>query len=164
MVSAPEDDFTSFLDFGELNFPAFDSIPQTDVDLQQQNGDGGMDVAMEGPVDMLELGNGQLQHQMGQHSAAPSLNGFQSSAGSFTDLALHSEILEHQRRQQNQMQNQRYHAQHSIPPTPNSMEMNGGHGHYYRTPAEQQQLHVYDHYRRMQKEQVSILSSEAQKS
>lgn len=156
MVSAPEDDFANFLDFGDINFSAFDVIPQDDAELQQQNGAGPMDTSMEGNAGMLGLEDGQMQHQMGQHGAAPSINGFQDSTEPFPDLALQSELFE-QRQQQQQMnlQSQRYHAHNAVPPTPNSMEMHGGHAQYYRTPTDHQQLHMYDHYRRNQKDQVS---------
>jgi len=157
MVSAPEVDYTNFLDFGDINFSAFDGIPEPDAELQQQNCAGPMDTSMEGSAAMLGLDNGQIQHQMGQHTTAPSMSGFQSSTDPFLDLALQSELFE-QRQQQRQhihMQNQRCHGQHAIPPTPTSLEMHGGHAQYYTTPTEHQQLHMYDHYRRNHKDQVS---------
>jgi len=135
MVSAPEDDFTNFLDFGDINFAAFDAIPDPTTDLSQQNGAGAMDTSMEGATGML--------------------SGFQHPTEPFPDLALQSELFEQQRRQQIHLQNQRYHAQQSIPPTPDSMKMHDRQAQYYRTPTDQQQLHMYDHYRRTHKDQVS---------
>lgn len=152
MVSGPEDDFTNFLDFGDINFAAFDDIPEPDAELQQHNGAGAMDTSMEGSAGMLGLELGHMQHQMGQHSAAPSMSGFQSSTEAFPDLALQSEIIGQQQRQQIHMQNQRYHA---VPLTPDSMEMHGRHAQYYRTPTSHHQFHMYDHYRRSHKDQVS---------
>lgn len=163
MVSAPEDDFASFLDFGDINFSAFDGIPEPDADLQQQHGAGAMDTSMEGPTGILGLEHGQMLHQIGQHSAAPALSGFQSSSEPFPDLALQSELFEHQQRQQIHMQNQRYHAQHAVPPTPNSLEMHGGHAQYYRAATDHQQIHMYDHYRRSHKDQVSLNAKQARK-
>lgn len=155
MVSAPEDDFTSFLDFGDINFAAFDAIPDPTAELSQQNGAGAMDTSMEGATGMLGLEMGQMQHQMDRHGAAPSMSGFQHPTEPLPDLALQSELFEQQRRQQIHLQNQRYHAQQSIPPTPDSMEMHDRQAQYYRTPTDHQQLHMYDHYRRTHKDQVS---------
>ena len=152
MVSAPEDDFANFLDFGDIDFPAFDEIHQSDTDLHQ-DGAGAMDTSMEGTAGMLGLTHGQMQHQMAQQNHPTSMNGFHhGSAESFPELAMQSELFDQQQQQQLHMQ-QRYHGQNVVPPTPNSMEMHGGHAQYYRTPADHQQLHIYDHYRR-QKDQV----------
>lgn len=161
MVSAPDDDFANFVDFGDIDFSAFDGIPQADAELQH-NGDGAMDTSMDGNAGMLGLEHGHLQrHQaMPQHSQASSLNGFPSSTDSFPDLAMQSEMFEQQQRQQMHMQAQRYHGQNVVPPTPNSIEMHGAHPHYYRTPIDQSQLHLYDLYRR-QKEQVGCHDSSA---
>jgi hypothetical protein len=152
MVSGPEDEFANFLDFGDLNFATFDGIPHSDAELQQ-NSAGAMDTSMEGTAGMLGLEQGQMQHQIGQHHPTP-MNGFHGSTDSFPDLAIQSELFEQQQQQQQlHMQDQRYHGQNVIPPTPNSMDMHGAHAQYYRTPADHPQLHMYDHYRR-QKDQV----------
>ncbi len=156
IVPAPGDDFTDLFDFGDLSFPTFDSIPTNDVDLQQQNGGGAMDTSMEGSTGMLGLEHETMQHQMGQQSAAPSMNGFHGSTESFPDLAMRSELFDQHQRQQMHMQNQHYHVRHEVPPTPNSMEMHGGHPQYYRTPTDHQQLHMYNQYRRHQKDQVRL--------
>ncbi|KAK3178739.1 hypothetical protein OEA41_000876 [Lepraria neglecta] len=152
MVSGPEDEFANFLDFGDLNFSAFDGIPQSDAELQQ-NGVGAMDTSMEDTAGMLGLEQGQMQHQMGQQNHSAPMNGFHGSTDSFPDLAMQSELFDQQQQQQLHMQNQRYHGQNVVPPTPNSMELHGGHAQYYRTPADHPQLHMYDHYRR-QKDQM----------
>ena len=155
IVPGPSDDFTDLFDFGDLSFPTFDGISPNDGDLQQQNGAGAMDTSMEGTAGMLGLEHGNIQQQMGQQSAAPSLNGFQGSTESFPDLAMQSELFDQHQRQQAHLQNQRYHAQHAIPPTPNSMEMHNGHP-YYRTPTDHQPLHIYNQFRRQQKDQVRV--------
>jgi len=155
MVSGPDDDFTSFLDFGDINFSAFDAIPEPNAELQQQNGAGAMDISMDGSASMLGLEIGPMHHQMGQHSAAPSMSGFQNSTEPYPDLALQSDVFARQQRQQIHMQDQRYHAHHAVPPTPDSMEMHGRHAQYYRTPTDHLQLHMYDQYRRNHKDQVS---------
>lgn len=152
MVSNAEDEFATFVDFGDIDFSAFDGIPQSDAELQQ-NGAGAMDTSMDGNnTGILGLEHGHLQHMV-QQSQAPSMNGFRASADSFPDLAMQSDMFEQQQRQQLHMQAQRYHGQNVVPPTPTSMEMHGTHAHYYRTPMDQPQLHMYDQYRR-QKDQV----------
>lgn len=151
--SGPDDEFANFLDFSDLGFGDFDG-----VDLQQ-NGAGAMDISMEGAAGMLGLEQGHMQPQqqpspMDQQNHGTPMNGFHGSTESFPDLAMQQDLFDQQQQQQLHMQNQRYHSQNVVPPTPNSLEMHGGHAQYYRTPADQQQLHIYDHYRRNQKDQV----------
>lgn len=153
-----EDEFANFLDFTDLGFGAFDG-----VDLQQ-NGAEAMDTSMEGAAGMLGLEQEHMQQQqqprpMDQRNHATPVNGFHGSTESFPDLAMQHDLFDQQQQQQQQlhMQNQRYHGQNVVPPTPNSLEMHGGHAQYYRTPADHQQLHMYDHYRRNQKDQVGFL-------
>lgn len=151
-----EDEFANFLDFTDLGFGAFDG-----VDLQQ-NGAEAMDTSMEGAAGMLGLEQEHMQQQqqqprpMDQRNHATPVNGFHGSTESFPDLAMQHDLFDQQQQQQQQlhMQNQRYHGQNVVPPTPNSLEMHGGHAQYYRTPADHQQLHMYDHYRRNQKDQM----------
>lgn len=117
-----------------------------------------MDTSIEGPG-LLGLDQGHLQLQqeqpppMDQQNHATLVNGFHGSTESFPDLAMQQDIFGQQQQQQLHMQNQRYHGP-NVPPTPNSLEMHGGHAQYYRTPTDHQQLHMYDHYRRNQKDQV----------
>lgn len=153
MVSAPaEDDFANFLDFTDLDFDGFDG-----VDLQQ-NGVGAMDTSMEGAAGTLGLEQGHMQQSlMEQRNHAPPMNGFHGSTESFPDLAMQQELFDQQQQQQIHMQNQQYHDRNAIPPTPNSLEIHGGHAQYYRTPADHQQLHMYDHYGRNQKDQVGAI-------
>ena len=159
MVTGPDDDFSSFLDFGDLNFAAFDAIPQDETELQQPDGLGAMDTSMEGDADTLRLEHGstqqQQQQQMGQSTAAPPVNGYPTSTGSYPDLALQAELYEQQQQHRMHMQNQEYHAPHRVPPTPNSVEIHSGRAQYYRTPTDHQQLRMYDHFRRAQKDQVN---------
>ena len=118
-----------------------------------------MDTTIEESVGMLPMDNGSIQHQQaGQHSAPPSMNSYQGSTESFPDLAIQAEIFEQQQRQQMQLQNQRYHAQHAVPPTPNSMDLHGA-PQYYRAPMDQQQLQLYHQFRRHQKDQVRACES-----
>lgn len=153
----PDDEFANFLDFTDLGFGDFDA-----VDLQQ-NGAGPMDISIEGAVGMLGLEQGQIQQQqqqpppppMDQRNHATPMNGFHGSTESFPDLAMQQDLFDQQQQQQQlHMQNHRYHGQNVVPPTPNSMEMHGGQAQYYPTPTDHQQLHMYDHYRRNQRDQV----------
>ena len=152
--SGPDDEFANFLDFSDLGFGDFDG-----VDLQQ-NGAGAMDISMQGAAGMLGLEQGHMQQQqqqpspMDQQNHGTPMNGFHGSTESFADLAMQQDLFDQQQQQQLHMQNQRYHTQNVVPPTPNSLEMRGGHAQYYRTPADHQQLHIYDHYRRNQKDQA----------
>ena len=157
IVSGPEDEFANFLDFTDLAFAGYDGI-----DLQP-NGAGAMDTSMEGAATMLGLDHGQMQLQqeqpplpMDQQNHATPMNGFHASTEPFSDLAMQQDILDQQQQQQQQlhMQNQRYRGPNVVPPTPSSMEMHGGHAQYYPTAADHQQIHMYDHYRRNQKDQV----------
>lgn len=156
MISAQEDEFADFVDFGDIDFSAFQDIPPGDTDLQH-NGAGAMDTSMDGNVGTFGLEQGHLQQHQTKphHSQAPLMNGFHGSTDSFPDLAMQSETFEQQQQHQIHMQAQQYHGQNAVPPTPNSMEMHGAHSHYYRTPMDQAQLHMYDQYRR-QKEQVGV--------
>lgn len=147
MVSAPPDDeFANFLDFTDLSFDAYDAV------ALQQNEAGTMDTSMEDATGMLGLEPGNMEQQPPMDQTP--MNGFHGSTDSFPDLAMQQDLFDPQQQQQLHIQNQRYHNQIVVPPTPNSLEMHGGHAQYYHTPADHQQLQMYDHYRRNQKDQV----------
>lgn len=154
MVSGPEDEFANFLNFADLGFTGYDA-----VDLQE-NGAGAMDTSIEGAAGMLGLEQGRIPQQqqqpppIDQRNLATPINDYRGSTESFSDLAMQQDLFDQQQQQQLHMQNQRYHGQNVVPPTPNSLEMHGGHAQYYRTPVDHPQLHMYDHYRRSQKDQV----------
>ena len=162
LSGSAHDDFANFVDFGDLDFSAFDGISQDTTNLQQ-DGTVQMDTSMDGnDVGILEFEQGHTQHHtMLQHSQAPAMNGFHGSTDSFPELAMQSGMYEQQRQQQMYMQVQQYHNQNIVPPTPTSIEMHGGRTHYYHTPMEHPQLHIYDHYRR-QKDQVPQASTRKQ--
>ena len=151
--SGPDDEFANFLDFTDLGFGDYDA-----VDLQQIEA-GAMDTSMEGAAGMLGLEQEHIQQQqqpppMDQRNQATPINGFHGSTESFPDLAMQQGLFDQQQQQQLPLQNQHYRGQNVVPPTPNSLEMHGGHAQYYSTPADHQQQHIYDHYRRSQKDQV----------
>ena len=154
IVSGPEDEFANFFDFTDLGFGGYDGINL------QPNGAGAMDTSMEGAAaTMLGLDQGQMQlHQeqpppMDQRDHATPMNGFHPSTEPFSDLAMQQDLFDQQQQQQLHMQNQRYQGPNVVPPTPSSLEMHGGHAQYYPT-ADHQQVHMHDHYRRNQKDQV----------
>ena len=155
----PEDEFANFLDFTDLGFAGYDA-----VDLQQ-HGAGAMDTSMEDAAGMLALDQAQMQQQppsMDQRNHATPMNGFNGSTESFPDLAMQQDLFDQQQQHQLHVQNQRYHGPNVVPPTPNSLELHGGHAQYYRTQADHQQLQMYDHYRRHQKDQVGSPDRRAQ--
>ena len=157
MVSGPEgvDEF-NFLDFTDLEFGGYDAI-----DLQQ-NGAGAMDTSMEGAASMvgIEQGHMQLQQEpsplIDLHNHATQMDSFHGSTESFPDLAMQQDLFNQQQQQRLHMQNRPYRGPNVVPPTPNSLELHGGHAQFFRTPTDHQQLHMYDHYRRMQKDQVGV--------
>ena len=157
-MPGPPDEFANFLDFADLDFTGYDT-----VDLQQ-NGAGAMDTSIEGTAGMLGLESGHLPQQqqqpppMDQRNHATPMNGYNGSTESFQDLAMQQDPFDQQQQQQLHLHSQQYHGQNVVPPTPNSLEMHGGHAQYYRTPIDHQQLHMYDPYRRSQKDQVGVLS------
>ena len=157
-MPGPQDEFANFLDFADLDFTGYDT-----VDLQQ-NGAGAMDTSIEGSAGMLGLESGHMPQQqqqqpspMDQRNHATPMNGYNGSTESFPDLAMQQDPFDQQQQQQLHLHNQQYHGQNVVPPTPNSLEMHGGHAQYYRTPIDHQQLHMYDPYRRSQKDQVGNL-------
>ena len=152
-MPGPQDEFANFLDFADLDFTGYDT-----VDLQQ-NGAGAMDTSIEGTAGMLGLESGHMPQQpprMDQRNHATPMNGYNGSTESFQDLAMQPDPFDQQQQQQLHLHNHQYHGQNVVPPTPNSLEMHGGHAQYYRTPIDHQQLHMYDTYRRSQKDQVRV--------
>lgn len=152
MVSGPEDEFANFLDFGDLNFSAFDGSSQGDGGMQQ-DGSGPMDTSMEGAAGMMGLEQAHIQ-QMGPTTQIPHqhMNGFQEP---FPDMNIQTDMF-NQPQQQSlpYLQRHQYHPQNSVPPTPNSLEMHGRHPQYYQTPTDLQQQQMYEQYKRHQRDQV----------
>ena len=175
MVSNPDDEFANFLDFGDLNFSAFDAAavattttpPQADNGRLQQDGRTAMDTSIEGSAGLLGLDQGQMEQQ--HHPGLPTH--MSAMTPSYQEpFNIEAELLNQQRQrhmqlqlqqhqQQHLHQNQRYPGPNMVPPTPNSIEMHGGQVHYYQPRLDQQQQQLYEHYRRHQKDQVHILAS-----
>lgn len=153
MVSGPEDEFASFLDFGDLNFAAFGDGTNAPVNgtagpLQPQDGGANvMDTNMEGTPTGPILGAGMPQMQ-----EPAQMNGMTGFEGAMPDVDISSDFLDGQQprhaQRHPQMQQPRYYGHNPVPPTPNSLEMHGSHGEYYQSHVDRQQQLMYEHYRR----------------
>lgn len=159
MVSGPEDEFASFLEFGDLqlNFP-YEGGHQDGQELQQESGDG-MDTSMGNGSEVIRLENGPVQQQVDQCNSLTALNSYHGSAESFDDLNIQGELFNQHQQSHLHLHGPQYNGQNVIPPTPNSIEMHGEQARYYQTPRDHSQP-VYDRLGRNQKDQVCILKSD----
>lgn len=159
MVSAPEEDFASFLEFGDLQlqFPNFDGVVQNVRELQQEH-TGTMDTSMGNEQALMRLEDGNMQQNMDQGNSMQTMNAFQGSTDSFHNLNIHSDLYAPNQQQQMHIHvPHQYHGQNMIPPTPNSVEMHGDHTRYYRPSGDHQTQAVYERFgRNPQKDQVRI--------
>ncbi|KAL9099157.1 MAG: hypothetical protein Q9163_005306 [Psora crenata] len=155
MISNPDDEFSSFLDFGELNFSAFDSAATTEAidSALQQDGEGPMDTMMAGSGGLFGLEQAHLEQQQQADVSAqiPAIGEFYQEP-----FDIEAQLFHQQRQRQIQLQQHRYRAPNVVPPTPNSIEMHGGQVHYYQPRMDQQQQQMYEQYRRHQKDQVNF--------
>ncbi len=160
MVSGPEEDFSSFLEFGDLQltFPGFDGGPQSRGGAQDNA--GAMDTTTENAAGMMVIEDGHMQQHLEQPTSMPSMNGFHGSTQPFPDMSMQTEFLE-QSQPHFSMQGQQYHSQHIVPPTPNSIEMHGDRARYSQQPLDPQAQAMYEHYRRKQKDQVRLFSPQS---
>lgn len=152
MVTAPEDDFSGFIDFETLSFPTFDATPIPDAALHQHHDAGGtMDTTMEGTGSMLALEHESMQ-QIEHLNQIPTMNNYPPTTEPFPDMNMSPSLMHQAQQIPLHMQHQRYHGQNAVPPTPTSIEMHGGHPQYYQpTPEQQHQQQMYEHYKRQQK-------------
>lgn len=156
MVSGPEDEFSNFLDFGDLqlNFPPFDGNNQNGEEIQ----DGG------GPAMEMHANNNAgeamaFQHAGIQHFTDTSgLSGFDSSSNIFPDLDIPPHLFEQEQQhhpiQQPPAYGQPYIGHNMIPHTPNSIEMHGGKVQYQQTASKNHARAMYEQYRQQSKGQV----------
>ena len=158
MVSGPEEDFSTFLEFGDLQltFPGFDGGPQTGGEVQDDA--GAMDTSTENTAGMMGMEDRRMQQHLGQPTSMPSMNGFHAPVQPFPDMDMQTEFLDQQSQPHFPMQGQQYHGQHIVPPTPRSMEMHGDQLRYNQQPVDAQAQAMYEHYRRRQKDQVSYFA------
>ena len=155
MVSGPEEDFANFLEFSDLQltFPTFDINGHNGGDVQQESA-GGLDTTMENETELMDYKEGQIDQQMDQDVAfSPGVHGINGSTESLLDLIVQPQLFHQQQRQHQQPQMRNQYPQGRVPPTPNSIEMHGGHARYYPQVDPQAQA-MYDRYTRNQKEQV----------
>ena len=143
MVSGPDEDFANFLEFGDLqlSFPSFDNVPQNGVQVQRD-----ADVAMDTPME-----NATEMPGYGESHGPPQLNGYGANQGQLLDIQVSAEHFNQHPQAYAKGGPQYVHGM--IPPTPNSIEMQGGHPGYYQMPAHQQ-AHLYEYYQQSQRDQV----------
>ncbi|KAL9604031.1 MAG: hypothetical protein Q9219_000793 [cf. Caloplaca sp. 3 TL-2023] len=157
MLAGPEDEFSNFLDFSDLqlNFPPYDGTQPNGQEIQ------------DGPPSALDMqttnSNGSVlgfqPDDMHNFTDASSLGGFNGPSNVFSNLELASQNYEQQHQQQLPMQQppsygEPYIGRHVIPHTPSSIEMHGGRAQYQQAPSHNHPRAVYDHYRQQANGQV----------
>lgn len=164
MVSGPEVDFSSFLEFGDLQltFPPYDANNHAGQETQgESNGAHQMEMQTSndtaGAVDFQDC-------NMPPFADPPLLTGFDSSSAVFSDLVMDPQLFEQQQQQlpnhipQTLPYGQPYRGHNLIPHTPNSIEMHGGQPQYQHMASNHQAHTMYDHYRQQSKGQVPFPS------
>lgn len=153
VVSAPDEEFASFLEFGDLqlNFPPFEGLAQGSNHIQQDVGIP-MDTSMENATDILGYGERHVPQQLGHSTSNPLLNGYAGNQGHLFEMpAEHFDQSSHAF-----SKNMHQYGQGMVPPTPNSIEMHGGHPGYHQTPVHRQ-AHMYDYYQHNPRDQVRAI-------
>lgn len=124
-----------------------------------------MDTSMEeaSSVALLAPDLSQLEEEPDQ------MSGLTVFPEAFSDLDPANTFLTGGRRQQQQQQQAppghpqthlpRFYGHNPVPPTPNSLEMHGSQAEFYQNHADRQHQLMYEHYRRHQNEQVTLLSN-----
>ncbi|KAI4288364.1 MAG: hypothetical protein L6R35_002367 [Caloplaca aegaea] len=163
MVSGPEDDFSSFLEFGDLQltFPPFDGDTHGGDEIQDGT-NGSHHVEM--PASNNAGGAIDFQHSNMSHFTDPSgLTDFDSSSAVFPELSMDAHLFQQQQQQQLQHQlprslpyGQPYRGQNMIPNTPNSIEMHGGQPQYQQVASNNHAHAMYEHYRQQSKGQATF--------
>ncbi|KAI9769331.1 MAG: hypothetical protein M1839_003754 [Geoglossum umbratile] len=161
MVSAPEDDYTSFLDLGDfqLTFPPFDSAAQHNTAGRDES--HAMDVSFDGVGDGGVAAKEIHMHQQHQrdlsghriHSTAAMQNMDQTSAERLNAQINYLQLHHHQ--------HQDYHRQSVIPPTPDSAEMHAGAAtRYYQHQQIDQSLAFLEryHHPRLKEDQPMVFT------
>ena len=151
VVSGPDEDFSSFLEFGELqlDFSPFDSSSH-DGGNPQDGGDT-MDMQPNPSSELLALENSGL--------GGPSAMGdFDDTIQSFQDTNVQSQQLDHQQLPQHIMYSQQFQLHNIVPPTPNSIEMHKGHMQYHQAASHGQARTMYENYVQTRNAQVCLTS------
>ena len=157
MVSAPEDDFTNFLDLGnfQLDFPAFDPAAHGEARVHHDDGHD-VDTSMDDAGDVngrKETHAPQTQQEQGRvrhSSSAPMMQHVQTPADAMMEMNMQAQLLH---RQQQRMREQGFQRPSIIPPTPNSIEMHGGTANFYQQLDAQSQA-LMERYQRIKEDQV----------
>ena len=161
MLSNPGDDFADFLDLGDLNFSYF---PEENAELAEtgegaeRNGEETMDHAMEESVGLLGIGGHDPDSHTGQQTLS---NDFLTNTPTVSyntgppPYGPYAQNTQHSGRPHEHHQ-QQWVAPNMVPPTPSSMELQAGHAPHYPAGLDMQQQQIYEHYRRIQKDQVNF--------
>ncbi|KAI4174921.1 MAG: hypothetical protein LQ343_001948 [Gyalolechia ehrenbergii] len=152
VVSGPEDDFSTFLEFGDLqfNFPHFDGNTQDREEIQDGSAGPSMDLqTSNNAAGVMGFSQGDMHH-----FTDPAVMGdFNGSCNVFSDLDMPLQLFEQQQQpQQMQMQQppsygQPYMPRNVTPQTPNSIEMHGGKAQYQPAPPHNHARAMHEHYR-----------------
>lgn len=148
-VSGPEDDFSNFLEFSDLqlDFSSLDDNPHNGENIQA-DGDP-MDVRNNAIDDLLEF------RQLGDSSAT---TGFNEPIEVFPDIQMQSQQLD-KHLSQHLTYGHPFAAHNGVPPTPNSMEIHGSQAQYNHALSDVHPQVTYAHPRHTHDGQVSCLMS-----
>lgn len=157
MVSGPEVDFSSFLDFGDLqlNFQNFDGNTQDQEENQGASGEIGMDLqTSHTAVGAMDFSHGNMP-QFTTPAVMGNLNG---DPNLFADSNIPSQRHDQQRQTQQVQQppsyGQQYMPLNMIPQTPNSIEMHGGQAQYQHASYQNHNRATHEYYQYQSKGQV----------
>ncbi|MCJ1478504.1 hypothetical protein MMC13_007184 [Lambiella insularis] len=159
MISAPDDDFANFLEFGELhlNFPTFDpeapdgaSGPQTSLDE--------LDTSMDAGLGMMALKPGPMEQQIDSSMASmpSSASDVPGASEPLMEMNLQAQLFLQQQMHYHQERLIQGHYQRPgmIPATPNSLDMHGPPRSYPHMDSQSRAM--YEQYARSQQDQMAF--------
>lgn len=167
-----EDDFSQFLNMSDMNqigdnmqfdfsgFPDGGMMARPRDNTQDTimgNSDGGMNGLMGGQTNQIAPGSMAGQLMTTQAPGSDSISSLDAQIQYLQQQKLHQ-----QQRQLEQQQRTAFYANanHSVPPTPQSLEMPPGSGNFYTRQHDQIGREVYDHgYQQRMKEQQDVSPS-----
>ncbi|KAL8762461.1 MAG: hypothetical protein Q9184_001544 [Pyrenodesmia sp. 2 TL-2023] len=156
MVSGPEDDFSHFLEFGDLqlNFPPFDGSQQNGEEIQVGGGSApAMDMQTNNTAGgVMDFHHGNLQ----PFPDSAALADFDASSTVFPDLNMPSQLFEQQHMPQAIPYGHPYRSQNMTPHTPSSIEMHGGQPQYQQPTSNSHARAVFEHYRHQSRGQTTF--------
>ncbi|KAL8860316.1 MAG: hypothetical protein Q9178_003287 [Gyalolechia marmorata] len=161
MVSGPDDDFSNFLEFSDLqlDFPPFDASPHNGPEIHDSPGPS-MDLhTNNNPSGFLAFHPGVMQ-QFGGPSALPDFTAASQVFPDIPDMNMPSQLYEQQQLQHQLSQHPAYgpsyNGHHMVPPTPNSIEIHGGLPQYQHMVSNNHARAMYEHHRRHPKGQTTF--------